>query len=104
MARAEARAVIAVEVFVEQDQVAPVRIGLEFLRATVDRTPALLVAQEDRGEAPRDLAGDPEQVHLHARAAWALDGKARSVERVQVEQRPDEEQVDREPDRPAPVR
>ena len=42
--------VVAVEVLVEQDQVAPVRVVLEALRRAVDRPPAVLVAQEDRGE------------------------------------------------------
>ena len=45
--RAEPRAVVAVEVFVEQDQVAPVRIVLELFRAAVDRPPAVRIPQED---------------------------------------------------------
>ena len=51
VARAEAGAVVAVEVFVEQDVVAPVRIVLELLGAAVHRPPAVLVAQEDAREA-----------------------------------------------------
>src|SRR5437879_967716 len=43
MAGAEAGPVVAVEVFVEQDQVTPVRVFLELLRAAVDRPPAILV-------------------------------------------------------------
>ena len=42
MAGAEAGAVVAVEVFVEIDQIAPVRVFLELPRAAVDRTPAPL--------------------------------------------------------------
>ena len=37
--RAEAGAVVAVEVFVEEDEVPPVRVGLELLRSAVDRAP-----------------------------------------------------------------
>src|SRR5512135_963866 len=47
MAGAEPGSVVAVEVFVEEDVIAPVRIALKFLRAAVDGSPALLVAQED---------------------------------------------------------
>src|SRR5262245_55152295 len=51
MAGAQARAVVAVEVLVEQDQVAPVRVRLEFSGASVDGASALLVAQEQTREA-----------------------------------------------------
>ena len=49
----EPRAVVAVEVLVEQEVVAPVRIGLELLRAAVDGAPAVLVPQEDPRRAGR---------------------------------------------------
>src|SRR5262245_62125362 len=41
MAGAQAGAVVAVEVLVEQDQIAPVRVVLEFLRPAVDRPAAI---------------------------------------------------------------
>src|SRR4051794_17095336 len=44
--RAESGTVVAVEVFVEQQQIAPVRILLELLRAAVDAPAARLVARE----------------------------------------------------------
>src|SRR5262252_8705570 len=47
MARAQARSVIPVEVFVEQDVVTPVRIDLELFGAAVHGTPYTRVAQED---------------------------------------------------------
>src|SRR5437867_7544147 len=40
VARTQARAVIPVKVFVEQQIILPVRIGLKFLRPTVHRPPA----------------------------------------------------------------
>ena len=46
MAGAQPGAVVAVEVFVEQDVIAPMRIGLELLHAAVDRTPAMLIARK----------------------------------------------------------
>ena len=63
MAGAQPGAVVAVEVFVEQDVIAPVGIGLELLRAAVDRTPAMLIAQEDPGEPVGDLLAHLEEVH-----------------------------------------
>ena len=47
VAGAETGAVVAVEVLVEQEEIAPVRILLELPRAAVDGPPALAVLQED---------------------------------------------------------
>src|SRR5262245_21364906 len=47
MARPDAGSVVAVEVFVERNVVAEVRIGLEFFRPAEHRTVAGCVAQED---------------------------------------------------------
>src|SRR2546426_5399088 len=100
----DARAVVAVEVFVEEDQVAPVRVTLKFLGPPVDGTAPVLVAEEDSREAPRDLAGDRPQVE-HGPGA----GRARHLERIAVEvvellERLDQEIVHREPDGAPPVR
>ena len=46
MAGAQARAVVAMEIFIKQRIVAKVRIGLVLLVSTKDRPPALIVAQE----------------------------------------------------------
>jgi hypothetical protein len=40
----KARAVVSVKILVEQNVIPPVRIGLEFLRAAVNRTPSGLIA------------------------------------------------------------
>src|SRR5215469_7217292 len=66
--RTEPRAVVTVEVFVEENMVLPMRVGLEFLRSAVDRSPAMLVLQEDSRNAVGDLLGHLEQVHQLARA------------------------------------
>jgi len=52
VARADAGAVVAVEVLVEEEQVAPVGIALELFSAAVDRPAAIRVAQEDTREPP----------------------------------------------------
>src|SRR5438128_11171625 len=55
VAGANAGAVVTVEVLVEEDEVAPVRIGLERVGAAVDRTPAVGPLEEDAGEPSRQL-------------------------------------------------
>jgi hypothetical protein len=74
--RSEPGAVIPMEVLVQQDMVAPVRVGLEFLGAPVDRPPAALVAQEDAGQPVRDLLGYLEEVHHPAFKAFDPKGQA----------------------------
>jgi hypothetical protein len=44
VARAKARSVIAVKVFIEQDEILPVGIGLELLGPPVYRTPSLFIS------------------------------------------------------------
>src|SRR4029077_7400781 len=47
MAGAESGAIVAMEVFEEEDVVAPVRIALEFIRAAINWPATMLVASED---------------------------------------------------------
>ena len=58
VAGADAGAVVAVEVFMERDEVAPMGIVLEFFRAAEDRPAAMLVAQKYARQALRNFAGD----------------------------------------------
>ena len=51
VAGAEAGAVVAVEVFVEQDVIAPMRVGLELVGAAEHGTAAVLVAKKEPGQA-----------------------------------------------------
>src|SRR5437879_6591605 len=62
VARAHAGTVVAVEVFVEENQVAPVGVPLERFRPAEDRPAPVFAAQEDPGEPPRELAGDLPEV------------------------------------------
>src|SRR5262245_9735411 len=57
VARAEAGAVVAVEVLVEQEEIPPMRVLLELPAATEHRAPAGLVPEEDARQPPRDLLG-----------------------------------------------
>ena len=50
MAGSDASPCIAMEILIEQDQVTPVGIALEFLYGTVNWPVAMLVSQEDVGQ------------------------------------------------------
>jgi len=65
MTGAKATAGFAMEILVEQNQITPVRIGLEFLQALVDGSLSSLILQKDTGKATRQLAGYfPKGKHL----------------------------------------
>src|SRR3954451_15201280 len=55
VAGTQARAVVAVEVLVEEQVVAPVRVGFDLLGPAIDRPLAVLVPQEDPTEPVGDL-------------------------------------------------
>src|SRR5262249_32232523 len=61
MTCANSGAVIAVKVFVEQNQIPPVRILLELIGATVDG-PASVLPSENADQALRQFSADPFQV------------------------------------------
>lgn len=58
MARSEAFARVAVEIFVEENQIAPVGIGAKLRRGPVDRAVAFRVPQENSCQAMRDFRGN----------------------------------------------
>src|SRR5512135_944739 len=67
VARADAGAVVAVEVLVEEHVVAEVRVRLEPLVAAEDRAPPAGILQEDPVQAPRDFPRDvPQRPHAAA--------------------------------------
>src|SRR4051812_10087259 len=55
VARADAGAIVAVEILVEEDQILPVRVFLKLRRAAVDRAAAVVAPHEDTDQAARDL-------------------------------------------------
>jgi hypothetical protein len=81
---ADARAVVAVEVLVEQDQVPPVPIGLKLLGCAVHGAPAMLVPEEGLREAPGDLPRNLEQRHPNTGARLAFHGELISIEQIQT--------------------
>ncbi len=63
----EPRAVVTVEILVEQDQVAPVRIVLELGRPAVDRPLPIGIAQKRARQPADNLLRHLEQRHVAAR-------------------------------------
>jgi hypothetical protein len=66
MACADAGAVIAVEILVEENMVAPMGVGLELVLAAIDRPAPVLIAHEKFGQPGDDLLRDLEEIHLMA--------------------------------------
>src|SRR5437773_2032677 len=98
MAGADARAEVAVEVFVEEDVVAKVRVGLELLGSAEDGSPAVFVQEEGPDHPARQLDRGVAEAHLLARAGGKLHPELLAVEVVELLERLDDEVVDGEPD------
>jgi hypothetical protein len=62
VARADAGAVVAVEVFVEWDQIAPVRVVLEFFRAAENRSSLIHIAKKESASADAKFPRPPPSV------------------------------------------
>ena len=77
VARAETAAGVAVEVFVEEHEIAPMRILGETVIAAVDRPPAAGVAQEDRSEASLQLVRDLAEIEAACRSPSGIRPAAR---------------------------
>src|SRR3974377_1257143 len=93
--RANPRPVIAVKVFVEINQVAPVRILLKFLQAAIHRTGSVRRPEKDPGQPARDLRSSLPQCGGAGRTGWQFDGKTVTVKMVELLQRLDQQEIDR---------
>src|SRR3712207_1458712 len=89
--RAQALAGVSVEVLVEVDVVAEVRVALQLLAAAPHRAPPVGIALEDVHHALADVAGDLLAVHERPalRRAPGLDRV--DVAAVQAQERADEQ-------------
>src|SRR6267142_4591119 len=103
MTRADAGAVIAVEVFVQPDEISPVRVGLELGDASVDRPSPIRPAQENTGQASGELSRYVPEGRVLTRSGRALDLKAGTIEVVELLKGLDQRVVDGKPDRSTPV-
>ena len=69
----------------------------------IHRPAAISATLEHGRQAPRQLLRHLEERHVLTRSGRALHLVVVAIERVQVDQRPDDQDVDRHPDRAAPV-
>src|SRR5580704_479022 len=104
MASSQAGAVIAVEIFVEQNVILPLRIGLELLRTSKHWPLTRPIPQENPLQSIRYFMGNLEQVHQLARAGRTLDLEVVTVIQIKRQQSADQQRVHRHPYRTAPVR
>src|SRR5262245_38150807 len=103
MAGAEPGPIVAMEVLVEQNEIAPVRILLEFPGSSINRTPSLSVAQKDAGQAPAQFLSNLIEGHLLPRTGGTFNFEIIPVKGVIVQQCPDNEAIDGNPDGSTPV-
>src|SRR4051794_16339546 len=83
MIRAEAGTCIAVEIFIEENVVAELGIGLKQRIAVIDGPLAFVIFQEKRREALREALGCLRKTHPFPRTAWQFDTK--TLPQVEVE-------------------
>src|SRR6266852_9837490 len=103
MAGAYASAGIAVEVLVEEHQIAPVRVGLKPLQVPKHRAAALLIVKENARHAARQFARHFPKGHHLSRAGRELDLELVPEVVMKLLERLDQQVVHREPDRSTPV-
>ena len=84
MTCSEAGSIVAVEVLVEQDVIPPMRIFLELLRSTVNRTSSVFILQEDAGQPARKLLGYFEERQVLPGTGGALDFELVAVKLIQL--------------------
>src|SRR5690349_2697348 len=83
VAGAKSSAIVAMEILIEKNIIAPVRVGLEFFGTAVYRPPTLFVPEKDAGEPPGNIHGHLEEVHHAAGTRRTFDFEAVAI--IQVE-------------------
>ena len=102
--RAQSRAVLTMEVFVEEEAVAPVGILLELRRRAEDPPCAVLPSREQADHPVRQIASHVAGAERRTVGCRRVDLELRTVRGGELRQRFDQQIRRREPDRPAPVR
>src|SRR5262245_21283180 len=104
MACTESGAIVAVEVLVKQDEVAPIRVLLELSSSPVYRPATVLVPHKDASQPARDLLGHLVQRHSVPITRRTFDREVIAVIHVVLQQRPDDQRVHGHPVWPSPIR
>src|SRR5262249_30654055 len=103
MAGPESGPVVAVEVLVKQEVIAPMEIFLKLPVAPVNRTLAIRVPEKDPSEPTRDLFSHLEQGSLLPGTRGTFDGEIVAIVQMILKQRPNDQNVHGHPDRSPPV-
>ncbi len=103
MAGAQSGAVVAVEVFVKQNQVAPVRIVLKNFRSTGDGAAAVPISQKDMDQAARNLRSDLPEVGFAIRMRRTFHFEVFAIVVMKLLERLDKQIVHGKPNRAAPI-
>src|SRR5262245_35072596 len=101
---ADARAVVPVEVLVEEDQVSPVWIAAELRGPAVYWPAAPVVPEEDPAQPAADLVGHLPQSHLTSGTRRTFDLEIVTVIGIHLPERLHDQGIDGHPDGTAPVR
>jgi len=103
MAGAAAAAGVAMKIFVEWYQIAPVRIVVEELVGTEDRALAILVPQKEQCQAACQIVRNLRESHQVAGTGRALDLERVAVILMILAEREKNQMIYRHPDGAAPV-
>src|SRR5579859_6493488 len=101
--RPETTSRVAVKVLIEQHMVAPVRIALEQFHVAEYRSAAVGVPKEKPSQSGGEVVGNATERAQPSRASRRFDQELVTVILVEFAQRLDQQEIDREPDRAAPV-
>ena len=104
MRRADAAAGVAMEVFVEQQVIAEMRVLLQ-ARVMREYGPMPVLVREENASEPRgELVGDVIDREERSGSSRTFDAEVAAEVVVKLLQRFDDEEIHRKPDRAAPVR
>ena len=104
VACADSPTVIAVKIFGKEDILTPLRIGLNIGIGAVERPVSLRYrAEKARSCRCAKSSAIALSVMIGARTSWTLNGEFVAIVMMEFLQRLDQQEIDREPDRPAPI-
>src|SRR5271169_4441015 len=103
VARSNSGSRIAVEVLMKQNQVAPVRIGLELFEITEHRPAAIFIAKKNVRHPARKFSRYLPQGHHLSRSGGELNLKVVAKVVMKLLERLDQQVVQRKPNRATPV-
>ena len=84
---------VSIEVFIEQDQILPVGVGLIHLRVSMAWPPTVLVGRENAGDPSTQVLRDVQQVDFVSGAGWIVHFQIVSVEVVVALQALDDQEI-----------